>query len=63
MLIQHLIWHEGYHQGQIKLTLKLVGHPLVDHDIGPRTWGLWRDKTDRSSNLFREAVEVQESSD
>ncbi len=26
LLLQHMIWHEGYHHGQIKLVLKLAGH-------------------------------------
>ncbi len=26
LLLQHMIWHEGYHHGQIKLVLKLSGH-------------------------------------
>ena len=45
LMLQHLIWHEGYHQGQIKLTLKLAGRPLIDDDIGLRTWDVWMDKT------------------
>src|SRR5215204_1743164 len=32
-------------QGQIKLTLKLAGRPLLDHDIGRGTWDIWMDKT------------------
>ena len=27
LMLQHLIWHEGYHHGQIKLALKQVGQP------------------------------------
>jgi uncharacterized damage-inducible protein DinB len=27
LMLQHMIWHEGYHHGQIKLALKVVGHP------------------------------------
>ena len=45
LMLQHMIWHEGYHHGQIKLALKLAGHPLSDHDIGPVTWGVWMHKT------------------
>lgn len=41
-LIQLLIFHEGYHHGQIKLALKAAGHPLADADLGPLTWGVWR---------------------
>ena len=35
LLLQHMIWHEGYHHGQIKLTLKLAGQPLANQEIGP----------------------------
>lgn len=45
LLLQHLIWHEGYHHGQIKLTLKLAGQPLANKDIGPLTWRVWMNKT------------------
>ena len=44
LMLQHLIWHEGYHHGQIKLALKLAGHALDDEEIGPVTWDLWMDK-------------------
>ena len=44
LLLQHLIWHEGYHHGQIKLALKAAGLPLRDGDIGPLTWGIWMRK-------------------
>ena len=27
LFLQHMIWHEGYHHGQIKLALKLTGRP------------------------------------
>ena len=30
LMLQHLVWHEGYHHGQIKLALKLAGHPFDD---------------------------------
>jgi uncharacterized damage-inducible protein DinB len=45
LLLQHLIWHEGYHHGQIKLALKLAGHPWTDQQAGPGTWGVWMRKT------------------
>ena len=44
LLLQHMIWHEGYHQGQIKLVLKLTGQPITDEVAGPITWGIWMDK-------------------
>jgi uncharacterized damage-inducible protein DinB len=45
LMFQHLIWHDAYHHGQIKLTLKLAGRPLNDDDIGRGTWGVWMDKS------------------
>ncbi|MGH9570251.1 MAG: DinB family protein [Candidatus Angelobacter sp.] len=37
----HMIWHEGYHHGQIKLALKLAGHPIPNEQAGPVTWQVW----------------------
>jgi uncharacterized damage-inducible protein DinB len=45
LLFQHLIWHEGYHHGQIKLALKLAGRPISDDEAGPVTWNVWLDKS------------------
>jgi uncharacterized damage-inducible protein DinB len=45
LMLQHLIWHEGYHHGQIKLTLKAAGRPLADDTAGPLTWSVWMHKT------------------
>ncbi len=45
LMLQHLIWHEGYHQGQIKVALKAAGQPFNDAAIGPLTWGVWMRKT------------------
>jgi uncharacterized damage-inducible protein DinB len=45
LLLQHMIWHEGYHHGQIKLALKLSGRPMTDEVAGPVTWGVWMRKT------------------
>jgi len=44
LLIQHMLWHEGYHHGQIKLILKLAGRPLPDQEAGPLTWAVWMRK-------------------
>jgi uncharacterized damage-inducible protein DinB len=41
LLLQHMLWHEGYHHGQIKLALKLAGRPLTDEQAGPLTWNIW----------------------
>jgi uncharacterized damage-inducible protein DinB len=40
-----MIWHEGYHHGQIKLALKVAGLPLTDQQAGRITWGVWMRKT------------------
>jgi len=44
LMFQHLIWHEGYHHGQIKLALKIAGRPFDDEEIGPSTWDVWMNK-------------------
>lgn len=45
LFLQHMIWHEGYHHGQIKLALKLAGRPISDEKTGPLTWRVWMNKT------------------
>jgi uncharacterized damage-inducible protein DinB len=50
LLLQHMIWHEGYHHGQIKLALKLAGHPITDEQAGPISWGIWMDKSKLSES-------------
>jgi uncharacterized damage-inducible protein DinB len=45
LYVQHMIWHEGYHHGQIKLALKAAGRPFEDEEIGRVTWDLWMDKS------------------
>jgi uncharacterized damage-inducible protein DinB len=44
LLLQHMLWHEGYHHGQMKLALKLAGRPIPDEEAGPVTWGVWMRK-------------------
>jgi uncharacterized damage-inducible protein DinB len=44
LLLQHMLWHEGYHHGQIKLALKVAGRPMTDDEAGPVTWGVWMRK-------------------
>jgi len=46
LMLQHMIWHEGYHHGQIKLALKGAGVAMDDEQIGPLTWDIWMDKTE-----------------
>ena len=45
LMLQHMIWHEGYHHGQIKLALKMAGQPITDQQAGPGTWRVWMNKT------------------
>ena len=45
LMLQHMIWHEGYHHGQIKLALKMAGRTLTNKEAGPVTWGVWMRKT------------------
>ena len=44
LLLQHMIWHEGYHHGQIKLALKVAGRPITEEKAGPVTWDIWMRK-------------------
>lgn len=48
LLLELLLWHEGYHHGQIKLALKLTGLPLPDDVAGPLTWDVWRGRKART---------------
>ncbi|MGC2636492.1 MAG: DinB family protein [Acidobacteriaceae bacterium] len=47
LFLEHMIWHEGYHHGQIKLALKIAGQPLENKAIGPLTWRVWMNKSDQ----------------
>lgn len=42
LMLQMLLWHDGYHHGQMKLALKLSGMPVPDEQAGPLTWAVWR---------------------
>jgi uncharacterized damage-inducible protein DinB len=44
LLLQHMLWHEGYHHGQMKLALKLAGRPFANEEAGPLTWQVWMRK-------------------
>ena len=44
LLLQHMIWHEGYHHGQMKLILKLAGRAMSDAGAGPISWDVWMRK-------------------
>jgi uncharacterized damage-inducible protein DinB len=45
LLLQHMLWHEGYHHGQMRLAIKVAGRrPMTDEEAGPVTWGVWMRK-------------------
>ena len=44
LLLQHMLWHEGYHHGQMKLAMKAAGRPLANEEAGPLTWRVWMNK-------------------
>jgi uncharacterized damage-inducible protein DinB len=44
LLLQHMLWHEGYHHGQIKLALKATGRPMTDEEAGRVKWDVWMRK-------------------
>ena len=44
LMLQMLLWHEGYHHGQMKLALKISGVAVTDEQAGPLTWDVWRQK-------------------
>jgi len=46
-----MIWHEGYHHGQIKLALKIAGRRLENKKIGPLTWRIWFNKNPEGTIL------------
>lgn len=48
LFLQHMIWHEGYHHGQIKLALKRIGCPIPNETAGPLTWRVWMQKKGKS---------------
>lgn len=45
LMLQHMVWHEGYHHGQIKIALKAAGRAFDDEEIGAVTWDVWMMKT------------------
>ena len=42
LFLQHMLWHEGYHFGQMKLALKAAGHTWSDEEEEKIVWSLWR---------------------
>lgn len=42
LFLQHMLWHEGYHFGQMKLALKRMGYVLPEVLEEQVIWSLWR---------------------
>lgn len=42
LFLQHMLWHEGYHVGQIKLALKAFGYTMPEEVEEKAIWSLWR---------------------
>lgn len=42
LLLQHMIWHEGWHVGLIFLALRLNGQEPQEEWEEPNVWGRWR---------------------
>jgi uncharacterized damage-inducible protein DinB len=42
LLLQHMLWHEGYHVGQMKLAFKTIGFVMSDEEEEKNIWSLWR---------------------
>ncbi len=45
LLMQHMVWHEGWHVGLIFLALRLNGQEPPEEWDEPNVWGLWRTET------------------
>ncbi len=42
LLLQHMVWHDGWHVGLIFLALRLNGQEPPEEWEEPNVWGLWR---------------------
>lgn len=45
LLMQHMVWHDGWHTGLIFLALRLNGQEPQEEWEEPNVWGLWRTET------------------
>jgi uncharacterized damage-inducible protein DinB len=45
LLLQHMVWHEGWHVGLIFLALRLNGQEPEEEWDEPNVWGQWRTET------------------
>jgi uncharacterized damage-inducible protein DinB len=42
LLLQHMVWHDGWHVGLIFLALRLNGQEPPEEWEEPNVWGQWR---------------------
>ncbi len=42
LLLQHMVWHDGWHVGLIFLALRLAGQEPPEEWEEPNVWGQWR---------------------
>ncbi len=40
--LQHMLWHEAYHMGQIMLALKVSGNPMDETTQQKAVWKVWK---------------------
>jgi hypothetical protein len=45
--VTDMLWHEGYHCGQMKLAVKVAGRLVTDEEVGPVTRGVWMARSER----------------
>jgi uncharacterized damage-inducible protein DinB len=45
LLLQHMVWHDGWHVGLIFLALRLNGQEPPEEWEEPNVWGQWRTET------------------
>lgn len=45
LLLQHMLWHDGWHVGLIFLGLRLNGQEPPEEWEEPHVWGQWRTET------------------
>ncbi len=42
LLLQHMLWHEGYHIGQMMLARKAIQQPMPDEEAAQVMWSHWQ---------------------
>ena len=45
LFLQHMVWHDGWHVGQIFLALRRNGQEPSEEWDEPNVWGQWRTET------------------